>query len=175
MNAKGIVRAVLLLFVGYSLVVVVAKRFVAEPSGEAPGEAVAADAPATPAGAAPEPSAPKPAKNRIVVYFFHDRDRCENCRNLEAYAKEAVHTAFGDQIAAGTTEWLVVDLSQPKDAHFDKDFKLGRVSSVVVAEIRDGKHTRWRLLEDGLMLAVTGTRGEVIDYVQREVRAFIKP
>lgn len=172
MSVKSRGRWVLLLFVAYSVVMVGAKRFVGPAGQEVAPEGVAAAAPAAADGPADQPGTPALAANRLVVYYFHGRERCENCRNLQAYAHEAVHAAFGHQIAAGVMAWQVVDFSQPKDAHFDKDFKLGGISSVVLVEIRDGKPARWKNLEDGLMLAVTGTKAEVIEYVQREVRAF---
>jgi hypothetical protein len=153
MEIKTITRALLLLFVACSLVVLVAKHMTGGPGD-----------------ADPTPECPAP---QFIVYYLHGAERCDNCRTLEACAKEAVQTAFGDDLKSGRIQWEVVDFSQRKNRHFDQEFKLGGVSSVVVAEMRDGKPGRFQLLEDGLMLTVTARRDDVVDYVQRELRAFI--
>jgi hypothetical protein len=170
MDIKTITRALLLLFVACSLVVLVVKHMTGGPSDADPaategGPPVRQDRPGR-----PTPECPAP---QFVVYYFHGRERCDNCRTLEACAKEAVQTALGDDLKSGRIQWQVVDFSQRENRHFDQELKLGGVSSVVVVEMRDGKPGRFRLLEDGLMLTVTANRGEVVGYVQRELRAFI--
>ena len=169
MNAKGVFRAVLLLFVGYSLVVLVAKHTIRG------SDAAAREQPSVtePAAVAAESSGPRLAANRIVVFYFHGKERCENCRNLEAWAKETVESTFADKFKTGQMEWRVVDFSQPQDAHYDQEFKLGGVSCVAVSEVRDGAAGRWKVLDEGLMLAVTGTKAQVAQYVEREIRAFV--
>ena len=164
MNLKNAIAAVLLLFVAYSLTLLAAKRLVGHSDTDASPKQVAATDDA-PGGL---------AADRVVVYYFHGRERCENCRNLEVYAHEAIKkAAFADQLAAGEIEWRVVDFSRAEDAHYDQDFKLGGISCVALAEMRNGVEVRKKVLDDGLMLAVTGTKEQVIDYVQREVREFI--
>ena len=165
-EAKGIIRAVLLLFVGYSLVVLVAKHTTRGSNAATPENSSAAE----PSAAMAAPSGPRLAANRIVITYFHGKERCENCRNLEAWAKETVETALADRFKAGQIEWRVVDFSQPQDAHYDQDYKLGGVSCVVLSEVRDGVAERWKVLDEGLMLAVTGTKAQVAQYVEREIR-----
>ncbi len=161
MNLKNAITAVLLLFVAYSLTLLAAKRLVGDSHPHnAPKQAAATDDLQLQNGL---------AADRVIVYYFHGRERCENCRNLEAYARQAVETS----LAAGEIQWRVVDFSRAKDAHYDQDFKLGGISCVVLAEMRDGVEVRKKVLDDGLMLAVTGTKEQVIDYVEREVREFI--
>jgi hypothetical protein len=163
MNVKAAFRVVLLLFVGYSLVVLVAKHTVRHSdaaSGQPSAEVAAA-------------SNSHLAANRIIVYYFHGKERCENCRNLEAWAKQSVESAFADKFRAGQMEWRVVDFSQPQDARYDQDFKLGGVSCVGLGELRDGAVARWKILDEGLMLAVTGAKSQVAQYIEREVREFV--
>jgi len=170
MSAKSVSRAVLLLFVTYSLVVLVAKHTI-RGSDAATREQSSVAGPS--ADVATASGGPHLVSNRIVVSYFHGKERCENCRNLEAWAKETVEIAFAEKISTGQMEWRVVDFSQPQDAHFDQDYKLGGLSCVVVGEMRDGAVGRWKVLEEGLMLAVTGTKAQVAEYVEREVRTFI--
>ena len=75
---------------------------------------------------------------------------------------------LADRFKTGQIEWRVVDFSQPQDAHYDQDYKLGGVSCVVLSEVRDGVAKRWKVLDEGLMLAVTGTKAQVAQYVERE-------
>ena len=165
MNLKNAIAAVLLLFVAYSLTLLAAKRLVGHSRPDAPPkQASATDDLQLQNGL---------AADRVIVYYFHGRERCENCCNLEAYARQAVETALAAKLAAGNIEWRVVDFSRAEDAHYDQDFKLGGISCVALAEMRNGVEVRKKVLDDGLMLAVTGTKEQVIDYVQREVREFI--
>ena len=170
MNAKHIFRAVLLLFITYSLVVLVAKHMTGG-SGVSPPQQCAVAAPA--AAMATGSGRPRLAARRIVVSYFHGKERCENCRNLEAWAQETVETACAEELKAGQIEWRVVDFSQPQNAHYDQDYKLGGLSCLVVSEVGDGVAGRWKVLDEGLMLTVTGCKAQVAQYVEREVRAFI--
>ena len=73
MNAKGVFRAVLLLFVTYSLVVLVAKHTIRGSTRAAREQPSVTE----PAAVAAESSGPRLAANRIVVFFyFHGKERC---------------------------------------------------------------------------------------------------
>ncbi len=170
MTVKDVLRTVLLLFVAYSLVLLAVKRFGRESDTSAlPEQAAMAGVSDMSADGSP----PRLAGHRVIVTYFHGRERCETCRNLEADAKEAVQTAFAEKLAAGQMEWRIVDFDRPQDAHYDQDYKLGGVPAVVVSEVRDGAEVRGRVLDEGFMLVATGTKEQVVEYLQREIRAFL--
>jgi len=105
-----------------------------------------------------------------IVYYFHGNVRCATCKKIEAYADEAVHAAFGEDLDDGTLQWRVVNIDEPANRHFIQDFQLV-TRSVVLAEYRDGKVVRstnldqvWQLVRD---------KQRFVDYVQSETKAFL--
>lgn len=169
MNSKGVFRAVLLLFVTYSLVVLAAKHATRGSDAAASPQSTAESSADSAAS-----GSPRLAAHQIVIYYFHGKERCENCRNLETWAKEAVGATYADAFKAGQMEWRVVDFSQPENLHYDQEYKLGGVSCVAVSEMHDGTAGRWKVLDEGLMLAVTSGKPQVIEYVIREISAFVE-
>lgn len=109
--------------------------------------------------------------HRVIAYYFHGNVRCDNCRKIEAYSQEAVLTGFEEALDAGRLEWLIVNVDEPENEHFTKDYELV-TRSVVLVEIRDGKRVRWKNLEQVWQLL--GQKGVFIDYVRNEVKAYLE-
>lgn len=123
-----------------------------------------------------EPTLPvaKPAaveKDRLVVSYFHGKQRCPTCLKMERYAKEAVAEAFAKEVAAGQVEIRVVDTSLPANAHYIKDYDLGG-NALIVAEFRGGTQRRFKNLESIWDLADNEVNFKL--YVADEVRAFLR-
>jgi len=156
MKAKSIVSTVLLLFVAASLVYVVAggRREAAAPAPE-PGVAQA--------------NTDDAAASRVVAYYFHGTIRCRTCLAIEASARDVLEAEFPDRFAAGSLEWRSVDMEDPDNEHFVKEFELAS-GSLVLAEERGGTVTRWKNLEE--VWTLIGEDG-FDDYVARNTRAFL--
>ncbi len=105
-----------------------------------------------------------------IVYYFHGNARCTTCKTIEAYADEAVHAAFGEDLDDGTLQWRVVNIDEPANRHFIQDFQLV-TRSVVLAEYRDGKVVRSKNLDQVWQLVRDKQR--FVDYVQDETQAFL--
>jgi hypothetical protein len=123
----------------------------------------AAAAPPKPAAAAEAPS----ASAGIRVYYFHGATRCTTCKTIEAYAHETVASAFGSELKAGSLEWKVVNVDEPANQHFTRDFQL-YTRSVVVADAKDPK--RFKVLDRVWQLV--GDKAAFQRYVEQEIRAF---
>ena len=188
MDARKIVTAVLLVFIGASVAVLAVKQF-RQDGGQAnpPAQTTAANTPSTDAKPAnvstpPEakPSDAKPADakpsrstgNKLIAYYFHGKQRCPTCKNIEAYTQEAVASGFDEQLAAGRIEWQVVDYDEPANQHFKKDFELD-TPSVVLVRLRDGKQQNWRNLPE--VWELVGDKPAFIEFVQRQIRQFMAP
>lgn len=137
MNPKRLVTVLLLAFVGASVVALVRKECGASNPTVPPPDAATATTVGTPA---------TPSSGQVAVYYFHGSMRCATCRKIEAYAKEAVLGAFGNELASGTLTWREVDVEEPANGHFVDDFELS-TRSVVVAHYRDGKCHDWKRLD----------------------------
>jgi hypothetical protein len=147
---KTVVTSVLLLFVAASVVALAVKNL-------RPG---------------PQPAAAEVQRDGVTVYYFHGKMRCPTCQSIEAYAHEAVSSAFANELKDGRIEWKVVDFEQPENEHFAKDFELA-VSSVVLVETRGGARKNWKNLPE--VWELVGDKPAFIAFVQKEVRAFLNP
>jgi hypothetical protein len=121
--------------------------------------AVASAAPAPPAVAAPG----------VLVYYFHATTRCATCRTIEAYAKETVTSRFAADLEARRLEWRAVNVDEPANRHFIRDFQL-YTRSVVVVDSKDPK--RFKVLDQVWQLVRNKPAFQA--YVEREVRAFAR-
>jgi hypothetical protein len=132
----------------------------------APVTGAVAVAPQKPKAAATIPAQPAAAPG-ILVYYFHATTRCATCRTIEAYAKETVTSRFAADIEARRLAWQAVNVDEPVNQHFIRDFQLYTRSVVVV----DGKDPRrfkvldrvWQLVRD---------KAAFQSYVEQEIRAF---
>jgi hypothetical protein len=121
--------------------------------------AVAPQKPKTPTAVAASPG--------ILVYYFHATTRCATCRTIEAYAKETVKSRFAPDLEARSLEWRTVNVEEPANQHFIRDFQL-YTRSVVVVDAKNPKRYKvldrvWQLVRD---------KAAFQSYVEQEIRAF---
>jgi hypothetical protein len=156
MNVKKILTAALLIFVAISFVKIVVKHVRLNQQART-GAAVDGE-----------------GRDKIVVYYFHGRERCENCRNIEACAKESVQDGFKKELDEGRIEWQVIDFDESANAHYDKEFELGGIPSVVLVKIKGGSQIKAKNLTDVWLHVTNGDKAKFLDYVQTELRYFIQ-
>jgi hypothetical protein len=115
----------------------------------------------TAVGAAPAASA------GILVYYFHATTRCATCRTIEAYAHETVASKFASDLEARRLEWQAVNVDEPANRHFIRDFQL-YTRSVVVVDAKNPK--RYKVLDRVWQLV--RNKAAFQSYVEQEIRAF---
>jgi hypothetical protein len=103
----------------------------------------------------------------VLVYYFHAATRCATCRTIEAYAKETVTSKFASDLEAHRLEWRAVNVDEPANRHFIRDFQL-YTRSVVVVDAKDPKRYKvldrvWQLVRD---------KAAFQSYVEQEIRTF---
>jgi hypothetical protein len=127
MNPKRMTRIVLIAFVVVSAIWLI-------------GEEIAARRPAAgvPATAA--------ANDHLTVYYFHRTARCVTCMTIERLTQSEVEAAFGHQITSGEIVFRSVNVEDPGNDHFTKDYELVS-QAVVLVEMRDGAPGRWKNLD----------------------------
>ena len=96
---------------------------------------------------------------------------CATCKKIEAYADEAIHQGFGDQLAAGSLAWQVINLDEPENRHFIDDFELV-TKTVVLAEYEGGAIVRWQKLDKVWQLV--RSEDDFSDYIRAETAAFLE-
>jgi hypothetical protein len=103
----------------------------------------------------------------ILVYYFHATTRCATCKTIEAYAHETVASKFAADLEARRLEWQAVNVDEPANQHFIRDFQL-YTRSVVGVDAKDPKRFKvldrvWQLVRD---------KAAFQKYVEQEIRAF---
>ena len=135
-------------------------------SAIASGTAAVAVAPQKPKTSTAVAAAPT-ASPGIFVYYFHATTRCATCKTIEAYAHETVASKFAADLQARRLEWRTVNVEEPANQHFIRDFQL-YTRSVVVVDAKDPK--RFKVLDRVWQLVQDKTAFQ--QYVEQEIRAF---
>ena len=107
----------------------------------------------------------------VVAYYFHGNLRCKTCRTIEAYSEEAIRSEFADELASSRLAWRVVNVEEPENKHFVKDFELV-TKSLVLTEYEDGEVTRWENLKQVWQLV--RDKEQFLDYVHSSTRKFLQ-
>jgi hypothetical protein len=149
------------------------------PSAPAPqpapsaAQSPAANTPLVAPAAANAPNAqpaPVPAARKFIAYYFHRTLRCPTCLKIERTAKQAIEKGFAPDLKSGRLEWRAVNIEEPGNEHFEKDFEL-ESSSLVLVEMNDDQVVRWKNLEQ--VWELVGNPARFDAYVQSELRAFM--
>jgi len=180
MKARSAITAVLLLFVGISVLYVVFNERRSRTTGgktdgpvtslgKTPGLATTGGE--TGDGSAPgRDAAPGGSAHQVVAYYFHGNTRCWTCRTIEAYTEEALKTGFADDLSARKLVWLVVNIEEPDNEHFVEDYKLV-TRSLVLTEMENGTEKRWKTLDKTWQLV--HDKDAFNAYVTENTRAFL--
>jgi hypothetical protein len=105
-----------------------------------------------------------------VAFYFHRTIRCHSCLQIEEWAKQAIETRFAGQIAAGMLEWRPINIEEPGNEHFEKDYEL-TAQSLVLVRMKDGQPADWKNLKSVWELLDDYAR--FTEYVQSEVEFFL--
>ncbi|MFH1434975.1 MAG: nitrophenyl compound nitroreductase subunit ArsF family protein [Pseudomonadota bacterium] len=112
----------------------------------------------------------QPAR-RIIVYYFHGDARCKSCMTIEKYTREALEKYFTKEIQKGLIEWRVINVDEPENEHYVKDYKLFS-KSVILSDMVDGKEKRWKNLKE--VWELIQKKEEFLTYIRDEVRSYLK-
>lgn len=117
------------------------------------------------------PSAHSEENNSTVIaYYFHRTMRCPACLEIESNAQRVIETEFENQIANEKLIWIPLNLDEPGSEEFEKEFDVS-VSTLVLAKVQDGNHTKYKKLEK--VWDLIGDPVKFNEYVQTEVRQFL--
>ena len=108
---------------------------------------------------------------RVVVYYFHTRQRCFSCVAVEEAAQEAIREGFPAELEEGRLEWRAVNLEMPQNEHYIMQYQLTMPGLVVDAAGEAERHQQPRVLTDAWGMARAPAR--LKEYVQENVRAML--
>ena len=137
----------------------------------AAAEAALSAPPAAKAVAPPAALEPAAQPATIYVTYFRATARCLSCLKIEDLTDGTMTTRFAGPIADKRVIWRTLNLDEPENNHFVKDYGL-YTKSVVVSEVRNGREVRWKNLDQVWQLL--GDPPAFQGYVEREVQAFLE-
>lgn len=77
-----------------------------------------------PAAAVTAPEAVPASDNALTVYYFHGTQRCMTCNRIEELTEKALESGFAAELKAGKIVFRSVNVDEPANEHFIKDFAL---------------------------------------------------
>jgi hypothetical protein len=108
--------------------------------------------------------------HKVVAYYFHTNTRCDTCRKIEAYSKEAIQEGFKTELRNGTLEMRIVNYEDAENRHYIKDYKLVS-KSLILVNVVDGKQTEWTNLK--LVWQLVKNKEAFLNYVRGEVKNYL--
>ncbi|MDQ7824228.1 MAG: nitrophenyl compound nitroreductase subunit ArsF family protein [Candidatus Eremiobacteraeota bacterium] len=110
-----------------------------------------------------------PSNSKIIVYYFYNNYRCPTCKKLEAYTSETLTSKFADAMKKGLITWQMVNVDQPANKHFIKEYKIF-TKQVVLVETKNGAQTRWKNLDK--IWNLHSDKAKFSAYIENEIKAF---
>ncbi len=162
MQPKYLFTAAVLLFVVASLVMLANKQ-----SGESHARTDTRTEESDFLAASPAEEGPP----RVVVYYFHTRQRCFSCVAMEEAAQEAIAEAFPAEMEEGRLVWEAVNLDLPGNDRYIMQYQLTMPGLVVDAVGGAGRRQQPRDLMEAWRLV--RFRDRMKEYVQENVRAML--
>ena len=180
MKTRKIVTIALLLFVGASLAFLVVKELNHPPAdtehkAEPAFQETALEKQITretkiASDELNQPAAALSSEPKILVYYFYKNYRCVTCRKFEAYTDELLKGTFAQHLNDGRIQWLLVNIDEPENSHFIKDYGLVTKAIVIVKQL-EGEQADWKNLDR--IWQLVGDKEKFTNYVAEEIKGFI--
>lgn len=87
-----------------------------------------------------------PEKDCVEVLYFHAKQRCATCIAIEKNTKEAIESAFPEQLKNGTLVFRSIDISEKENEKIADKYEV-TWSSLFVCKWKDGKEKYENLTE----------------------------
>jgi hypothetical protein len=117
------------------------------------------------------PALAEESRHQVIAYYFHGKARCVTCSNMETYAKEAVETAFSDEIASNALTFLSLDMEKEENKQLVQDYQLFS-QSLIVSLVRDGREVKSKNLDRIWLLA--RNKSTFMAYVTEEIQSMMQ-
>lgn len=109
--------------------------------------------------------------HKVIVFYFHGNVRCFTCKRIEQLTKQAVKEGFDEEIKNGVLELNVINVEEPRNNHFIRDYQL-YTRSVIVSDVMQDKEQRWKnLLRVWQLIHNEETFKK---YIQKEVKGYLE-
>ncbi|UCG38955.1 MAG: hypothetical protein JSV00_01605 [bacterium] len=109
--------------------------------------------------------------DRVVIYQFHRRFRCQECVNLENTIRETLQTHFPEDLKSGRVVFTVLDLDKEGNEHYEKDYDFF-YNTVIMVDVRGNREVRFKNLEQ--VWKLWDQKGALMEFVRSELDAYLK-
>jgi hypothetical protein len=106
----------------------------------------------------------------VQVYYFHGKIRCYSCNRIEQLTVETVRRFFQKELESGRLKISVVNVSDPENSHFVKDYQLYS-QSVILSDREGDREVKWKNLIRVWELLKDDDKFR--EYVRAELEAFL--
>jgi hypothetical protein len=121
-------------------------------------------------GPASNQSADLDSSSAVTVYYFHRTVRCHGCQQIELMADQTIRQRFSKELEQGRLIWLVLDMDEPENQPFVKEYDLS-VSTLVLANARKKGSRDWKKLEK--VWELYGDPEAFNQYVRKEIAEYL--
>src|SRR5512133_261344 len=128
-------------------------------------------APASASSVVAATAAPNAAAGQVVVYYFHGARRCSTCMGIQAAIEKTIRERFATEVAASLVTFRELDMDEPANAHFVKEFDLSSSSMVVVAS-KGAATLKWENCEKVWELATD--EPALTAYAEKQIRSYLE-
>ena len=111
------------------------------------------------------------ATERVVIYQFHRRFRCEACYSLENAIKETLDTHFSTQLANDKLVYKVIDLDAVDGKKYEKRYDFF-YNTVIIAMMNGDEDLKFKNIEE--VWQITEDKGKLIEFVRTELEEYLK-
>jgi hypothetical protein len=112
-----------------------------------------------------------PAHEILVTYFTTDA-RCPTCLKIEKQTREAMESAFADELASGTVRFETTNFDRPEFKHFIDTYELS-FKTVVISDRHNGNEKAWAKFDD--VWDLVEEPEAFATYLQDGVRKYLEP
>ncbi|MCC6794888.1 MAG: hypothetical protein IT366_07195 [Candidatus Hydrogenedentes bacterium] len=153
MNAKKIIRNLLLLFAIGSLAYMAikevnARRAIADPKFASAAQLTSA--------------------TKLVVYFFSEGKECTTCEQIPLYTRAALEANFANELKSGEIVWCAIDVDEPRNSHYIDEYQIF-AKTIVLSRVADRKQTRFKNLVR--IWDYVSDKKAFVDFITKEIRA----
>lgn len=81
-----------------------------------------------------------PAKSKVLVYYFHNTNRCKTCNAIEAATRKTVETFYKKESESGALVFKVFNAEEEANAKLAEKYQ-AYGATLAVTGIKNGKET----------------------------------
>lgn len=136
-----------------------------------PSQNPPADVPPPSEGKSASASAADAPAHQVLVTYFTTDQRCPTCLKIEKQTKEAMESAFADELASGEVLFRTTNFDRDENKHFIEEYELS-FKTVVISDRRNGKESAWAKFDE--VWDLVGEPDAFAAYLQEGVRKYLK-